>query len=74
MRSECKLFNDCYDREPDNQNTIDGEYEIDFCWIGSVPLCVRHTQTALATTPIEMSRDIGGINWNSTNFEVGVGQ
>ena len=42
MRSECKLFNDCYDREPDNQNTIDGEYEIDFCWIGSVPLCETH--------------------------------
>ena len=33
-----------------------------------------HTQTALATTPIEMSQDIGGINRGSTNFEVGAGQ
>ena len=32
---------------------------------------VRHTQTALATTPIEMSRYIGGINRSTTNFEVG---
>ena len=32
---------------------------------------VRHTQAALTTTLIEMSRYIGGINRSTTNFEVG---